>query len=50
VVEIALPRPKTEGRAVAFRVHVLDHEGRELETIPEDDFIRFETEQVDWSA
>ena len=50
VVEIALPRPKTQGRAVAFRVHVLDHEGRELETIPADDFIRFETEQVDWSA
>jgi len=50
LVEIALPRPKTQGRAVAFRVHVLDHEGRELETIPADDFIRFETEQVDWSA
>ncbi|HQR68054.1 MAG TPA: glycoside hydrolase family 57 protein [Thermoanaerobaculia bacterium] len=50
VAEIALPRPKTEGRAVAFRVHLLDGEGRELETIPDGDFIRFETEQVDWSA
>ncbi|HUM01415.1 MAG TPA: glycoside hydrolase [Thermoanaerobaculia bacterium] len=50
VVEIALPRPKTPGRAVTFRVHLLDGEGRELETIPDGDFIRFETEHVDWSA
>jgi len=50
IVEIALPRPKTPGRAVSFRVFLLDADGRELETIPADDEIRFETVRVDWSA
>ncbi len=50
VVEISLPRPQGAGRAVAFRAVLLDAEGRELETIPTSDLIRFETAYVDWSA
>ena len=50
VAEIALPRPGTAGRSVAFRLFLLDGEGRELEAIPEKDYIRFETARVDWSA
>ncbi|MGE5346475.1 MAG: hypothetical protein ACM3JH_11015 [Acidithiobacillales bacterium] len=50
VVEISLPRPRSTGRAVAFRAVLLDGEGRELETIPASDLIRFETAYVDWSA
>ena len=50
VVEISLPHPKGVGRCVAFRAVLLDAEGRELETIPAHDLIRFETAHVDWSA
>ncbi len=50
VAEIALPRPRTTGRVVAFRLFILDGEGRELEAIPVEDYIRFETARVDWSA
>ena len=51
LVEVALPRPKeTAGAAVAFRVLLLDGEGHELEAVPDDDWIRFETVTADWSA
>ena len=50
VVEIALPRPRGEGRTTSFRVLLLDGEGRELEAVPDSDFIRFETARADWSA
>lgn len=50
VAEISLPRPETAGRAVAFRLFLLDGEGRELEAIPTEGFLRFETARVDWSA
>jgi alpha-amylase/alpha-mannosidase (GH57 family) len=50
VVEISLPHPKSAGRCVAFRAALLDAEGREMETIPSHDLIRFETAHVDWSA
>jgi alpha-amylase/alpha-mannosidase (GH57 family) len=51
LVEVALPRPKeTAGGAVAFRVLLLDGAGHELESVPGDDWIRFETVTADWSA
>jgi alpha-amylase/alpha-mannosidase (GH57 family) len=51
LVEIALPRPKeTAGGPVAFRVLLLDGEGHELESVPDDGWIRFETATSDWSA
>jgi alpha-amylase/alpha-mannosidase (GH57 family) len=50
VAEIALPRPRISGKVVAFRLFLLDGEGRELEAIPAEDYIRFETARVDWSA
>ena len=50
VAEIALPRPRIAGRALAFRLFVHDAEGHELESIPAEDYIRFETVRVDWSA
>jgi len=51
LVEVALPRPKeTAGGPVAFRVLLLDGEGHELEAVPDDGWIRFETVTADWSA
>ena len=51
IVEVSLPRPKeTAGRAVGFRIVVLDAQGHQLESIPDDDWIRFETVTTDWSA
>ncbi len=50
VAEIALPRPGTAGRSVGFRLLLLDGDGHELEAIPAEDVLRFETVRVDWSA
>ncbi|MFI5180150.1 MAG: glycoside hydrolase [Thermoanaerobaculia bacterium] len=50
VAEIALPRPQTPGRELAFRLFLLDGDGHELEAIPAEGFLRFETARVDWSA
>jgi alpha-amylase/alpha-mannosidase (GH57 family) len=50
VVEVSLPRPAGAGRAVGFRAVLLDAEGRELESIPASDLLRFETAHIDWSA
>jgi alpha-amylase/alpha-mannosidase (GH57 family) len=51
LVEVALPRPKeSAGGAVTFRILLLDGEGNEVEAVPDDDWIRFETVTTDWSA
>jgi hypothetical protein len=51
IVEARLPRPGGAPEdPVVFRVVLLDAEGRELEAVPQDGWIRFRTVTSDWSA
>jgi len=50
IAEIALPRTVEAGQPVAFRLLLLDAGGHEVEAIPADGFLRFETSRADWSA
>ncbi len=50
IVEIAIPAPASLSGTLQLRVHLVDAQGRELEALPSDGWLRFRTVRHDWSA